>query len=74
MVIATTHALHLKQATPGLIRIIMSTLLDVKKSAPGVWKLGQEIWFFLFARLRCIAVDAKRGLCVIASSSREVSC
>ena len=30
--------------------------------------------FILFARLRCIAVDAKRGLCVIASSSREVSC
>ena len=38
----TTHALHLKQVTAGLIRMIMSTLLDFTRSAPGVWKLGQE--------------------------------
>ena len=30
----TTHSLHLKQATAGLNRMMMS--------APGVWKLGQE--------------------------------
>ena len=48
--------------------MIMSTLLDFKRSPPGVWKLGQENHVggtFLFARLRCIAVDAKRGLCVL---------
>ena len=38
----TTHALHLNQATVGLIRMIMSTLLDFTRSAPGVWKLGQQ--------------------------------
>ena len=42
MRIMTTHALHLKQATAALIRMIMRTLLDFTRSAPGVWKLGQE--------------------------------
>ena len=57
--------------------MIMSTLLDFRRSAPGVWKLGQESHVggtYLKARLRCVAVDAKRGLCVIASSSQEASC
>ena len=35
-------ALHLKQATAGLIRMMLSTLLDFTRCAPGVWKLGQE--------------------------------
>ena len=71
----TTHSLHLKQATAGQTRMIISTLLNFTRSAPGVWKLGQEnhVVVFFFSRLRCIAVDAKCGLCVIASSSREVS-
>ena len=43
MIIVTTHSLHLKQATAGLIRMMMmSTLLDFTKSARGVWKLGQD--------------------------------
>ena len=42
MIIMMTHSLHLKQATAGLIRMILSTLLDLTRSPPGVWKLGQE--------------------------------
>ena len=38
----TAHSLHLKQVSAGLSRMMMSTLLDFTRSAPGVWKLGQE--------------------------------
>ena len=48
----------------------ISTLLNFTRSVSGVWKLGQETdvgglfcFVFLFSRLRCIAVDAKCGLC-----------
>ena len=79
MILMTTHSLHLKQATAGLIRMIMSTLLSWNLREVPIWKLGQEnhvggtCFFFFSAILRCIAVDARRGLCVIVSSSREVS-
>ena len=49
-------------------------LLNFTRTALGVWKLGQENHVGdLFCSLRCVSVDAKCGLCAIASSSREVS-
>ena len=44
---------------------------DVTRSAPSVWKLGREN--MLGARFFCSQDFVKRGLCVIASSSREAS-
>ena len=74
MRIMTTHSLHLKQATAGFIRMIMSTLLDFTRSAPGVWKLGQENHVVAFCSQDFVVLLWMQSVDFVSSLRREVSC